>query len=48
MTAVAITGLAVGFVLGILATHTAQNLKRRLRRKWRKLTGTKVVARRAR
>lgn len=33
MTTVAITGLAVGFVLGILATHATQNLKRRLRRK---------------
>lgn len=33
MTSVAVTGLAVGFVLGIAATHAAQNFKRRMRRK---------------
>jgi F0F1-type ATP synthase membrane subunit c/vacuolar-type H+-ATPase subunit K len=33
MLAFGITALAVGFGLGIAATHAAQNLKRRLRRK---------------
>jgi hypothetical protein len=41
VTAVAITGLAVGFGLGILATHAAQNLKRRLRRKVNRVLRTK-------
>lgn len=49
MTTVAITGLVIGAVLGSLGTIEVQKLRRRLfllRRKLRKLTGPKVVARR--
>jgi hypothetical protein len=41
MTAVAITGLAVGFGLGIMATLGMQNLKRKLRRKVNRILRTR-------
>ena len=41
MTTVAITGLAIGFILGVLATHAVQNLKRKLRRKLNKILRTR-------
>jgi len=48
MTTVAITGLLIGFGLGVLVTLEAQKAKRALRRKLRKLTGRRTVARRSR
>jgi hypothetical protein len=48
MTAVAITGLAIGAVAGVAGTLAVQNLKRKLRRKMRKLFGTRTVARHGR
>jgi hypothetical protein len=45
MTAVAITGLAIGIVAGAVGTLAVQNLKRKLRRKLRKLFGPRTVGR---
>lgn len=41
MTTVAITGLAIGFGLGLLAAHAMQNMKRKLRRKLNKILRTR-------
>jgi hypothetical protein len=37
MTTVAVTGLVIGFGLGVLAAHEARKLHRKLRRKMRRL-----------
>lgn len=45
MTTVAVTGLAVGFALGIYATLAGQRMAAKLSRKLRRLAGPKAVAR---
>lgn len=37
MTAVGVTGLAIGFVLGVLVAHEAAKLRRKIARKLRRL-----------
>lgn len=40
MTTVAITGLVIGFALGLLAAHAGHKLKLKLRRKLRRALGS--------